>query len=366
MGCTAAVLSYSITLNPVAALVSSLVTIFNLSIFEQAVMFTPRPLGLLFYTIGLCMAVIYPQNLFLFTAIAVLTALICLTHKFATQALVFGFVPYALIFNKPYFLLSTLLGFLLAILLSKGFYLKVLKEHYNWIYYYSLHPRREHPETKLKRILGRNFWYLPIVASMIFTWVLRNEGPAYVSLLVEVIFWAFIPIVAALLVSIRAFSFLGEEYRYVEYGTVPTSVVFSSLLINSNAYYWFLSLACVVLCSISLYKFKSYIHNSSALVDSNDVSVYGSLKNQSLGKLVVLPHIRTLEINYFTGLSVAHPVRLSTPQTPEMFSNMLAKQRIEHIIKFKYYHEEFTAVVKTKGLTRIMAYTNFEVYRVTL
>ena len=129
-------------------------------------MWTPRPLGLLFYSLIILGAIFSPQNLISIIAITVLVILVILTHKFALQVLVFGLLPYAILFDKPYLILAFAIGFLLSILVSRGAYIEIFKEHISWLYFYSRHPSREGVIRKLTRITTKNLWSLAIIVLM--------------------------------------------------------------------------------------------------------------------------------------------------------------------------------------------------------
>lgn len=360
----AAIFTYNITSSLFLAIFSSFIVTFNLSTFVNTVWFTARPLGLLFYSLVVYVTILYPQNLFSIFAITVFVMLINLTHKFATQVVVFGLLPYVFIFNRLHFLLSIALGFLLAIFVSRGFYFKILKEHYNWLYYFSLYPKKSRIAVKLRTIFSRNFWYLPIVASMAYLLLMKDESLLYSDLIAKVTFWAFIPVFIAFVVSIPALSFLGEEYRYVMYGVAPVGIASSLYTASSNVYVWFVSFVCVVMSFLALFKLKRYLHDSKALVDHDEILSYHSLKNYSLSNLLVFPHIRTLEVNYFTKLRVVHPVR-PRPWNSKDIGNLLNTYRIQHILKFKGDDQTFATIKNNINMNKISEFSNFELYKLT-
>jgi hypothetical protein len=362
----AASLVYGITSNLAISIFSSFFVAFNLSVFELVVHFTPRPLGMLFYSFVVYIAILCPQNLLSILVLTVLVMLISLTHKFATQAVIFGLLPYAFIFNRPYFLLSFVFGFLLSILVSRGFYIKILKEHINWLYFYSLHPRKAHIIGKLRAIFSKNFWYLVFLASMILLFMFNNEEFLYTDLIAKLTFWAFVNIVIALLVSIRALSFLGEEYRYVEYSVFPVGIASSLLIASSNIYVWFVAFTCALLSFLALFKFKRYLHHSKALVDPDDILAYRSLRD-NLGNLLVLPHTRTLEVNYFTKLQVVHPVRKKFRSTSQHLDDLLKTYGIQYVLKFKDTDpfQIFATLMTIANLNKILVFKNFEVYKLS-
>jgi hypothetical protein len=117
---------YDITLNVGVSLFASFVVIFNMAVFELEVLFTPRPLGLLFYSLLMFVVIFYPQSLLSVIITTVLVSLIVLTHKFATQVLIFTLVPYAILFNEVSFSVFSI-WFSLSILVTGEITLKFLK-----------------------------------------------------------------------------------------------------------------------------------------------------------------------------------------------------------------------------------------------
>jgi hypothetical protein len=364
-----AITVYDLTANLTVAIFASFIVIFNLSVFELATMWTPRPLGLLFYSLIVLGAIFSPQSLFSIIAITVLVILVILTHKFALQVLVFGLLPYAILFDKPYLLLAFALGFSLSILVSRGAYIEIFKEHISWLYFYSRHPSRERITRKLTRIVTKNFWSLAIIALIVILLLQNNLDLLHTGLVSRIIYWAFIPIVIALFVSIPSLSFLGEEYRYIEYGVVPVGIAVSLLLTNSNIYPWLvllISLVCILMCSIALFKYKEYLCNSKVLVNPDDISSYSSLATYRLSNLLIFPHTRTLEVRYFTKLHVVHQVRKASgfKSDSEYLDDLLSKCNVQYVLKFKGIDpfKLFALLSNTMNMKKIATFTNFELY----
>jgi len=262
-----------------------------------------------------------------------------------------------------------MLGFFMAILVSRGFYLKILKEHYNWLYFYLRNPNKRSFTSKLRKSLANNFWYLLLAVLVVTFFVSKNEILLLNGLLAKVIFWAFIPVLTALFVSIPALSFLGEEYRYVDYGAVPVGIAISLLCFKDlQIYMWLVSIICVFMCFIALFKFKKYIHESNSLVHPDDISSYHTLRNfsarASFGNLLVVPHIRTMEVNFFTGLNVVHLVRPKKMWASGDIKNLLNRYEIKFVLKFKGCTSPLLEkLMDTVHTNKILELTNLELYR---
>ena len=322
-----------------------------------------------FYSLIVLLALFPSQNLYSIITIAVLVTLVILTHKFALQVLVLGLIPYAILFNAPYLLLSFALGFLLSIIVSRGTYIEIFKEHISWLYFYSQHPSGEPVSRKLMRILNKNFWYLAVI-TLILVLLVKNDLNVFDATQVSrIIYWAFIPLVIALFVSIPRMSFLGEEYRYIEYGVVPVAIIVSLLLTKSTNFAWLIllvSLLCIVLCFIILFKYKEYLCNSKALVNSDDISAYRSLATFGLKNLLIFPQTRTLEVRYFTKLYVVHQVRKGSgfKSDSEYLSDLLSKGDVQYVLKFKGTDpfQLFARLSNFVNMKKIATFTNFELF----
>ena len=361
--------AYALIGNLEIALFASFVAIFNLSVFELATMWTPRPLGLLFYSLIILGAIFFPQNLLSILSITVLVMLATLTHKFALQALVFGLLPFSLLFDKPYLLIAFAFGFLLSILVSRGTYLEVFKEHVSWLYFYFRHPPRQPITKKITRILTTNLWSVALIA-ILFILVLQNTLSLENTVLFSgILYWALAPTIIGLVISFPQLSFLGEEYRYVEYGIVPVGIAVSVLLLNSNSYSWLILaiiIACILMCSVALVKYKDYLNESKALVNSSDISSYRSLAAYGISNLLIIPHTRALEVRYFTKLHIVHLVRKASgfKSDSEYLNTLLGNGRVQYILKFRDNDPWglFIRISNNWNTKKIASFTNFEIF----
>ena len=364
LGSLTAYFSFALTENVYIAIISSFITVFSMAIFELQVMFTPRPLGLLFYSLIACLAIFYPQTLFTILITPLLVAAIILTHKFATQILIFSLIPYALIFNKPILILGFGLGVLLAIIMSKGVVLKIFKEHISWLYFYSRFPSRASYFLKLRDIFVRNTWYIAVIAGLAIVFY-KNSTLVSAQTTGNIIFWTFIPLVVALLVSIPNLSFLGENYRYIEYSVVPLGILSSILLASLNLFILFAFSVCLVMPILILNRYKTHLYKRKDLVNSDDILSYRLLSNYNLGNLLVFPHTRSLEVNYFTRLKVVHPVRTKETMTDsQILNSILSKYEIGHVLRFKNKdsNEKFEALTSIVNVKLISDFGYFELY----
>lgn len=361
-----AITVFGLTTNPIVALLSGLLPILSLSVFELSVMFTPRPLGIFFYSVIACIAIFFSYDLSLMLAISVLVALIALTHKFAIQILAFVLLPYSILFNELYLFVGFALGVLIAIISSRGMYLKILREHLSWLYFYSKFPSKAQFTNKLKRILIRNLWYFAILFTAIVLLLRNDQSWLTTDLGTRIAYWAFAPIVIALVVSNRHLSFLGEDYRYVEYGMFPVGLLSVIFFTGSNITVWFAFFVVFLLSFVIMIQYRKHIHRTAQLVDPIDISSYSSLNHFAEDNFLIFPHIRTLEVKYFAQVHVIHSVRPKNVSGLEHLRNLLTGYEIRYILRFKHTDQRhfFELLAGMFRLNRILSFTNFDLYEI--
>jgi hypothetical protein len=367
LGSLAALVAYNFSQNFMISILAVFVALFSMAVFELETMFTPRPLGLLFYSLLLYSIIFFSPSVILFLVATFLVSLIVLTHKFATQILLFTILPYAILFNEPYLILCLAFGFLLAVLLTKGSSLKVFKEHISWLYFYSRHPPHYSYSYKLKRTLARNPWYLLFFVA--FLSVLFLNSSLLDSLMIKMIFWALLPLIVALIVTIPKLTFLGEDYRYIEYSIVPVAVIGTISMASLNLYVLLVFFVCLSISAVVMLKYKKHIFRSKWLVDPKDLVAYQSLKDSGVSDLLVFPPNRTLEVNFFTELSVIDPIRKKESFTlTELFEDLLNKYSCKYVIHFKDVdpYDRFSVFKNMVNVERVLSFENFDVYAVGL
>ncbi len=358
----AAIITYNLTLNFVFATLSCLIVIVNLSAFDLITQFSPRPLGIFFYSIIVCITIFCPLNWFSLLSISLLVALACLAHKFTIQALILGLIPYMIIFNKPILFVSFLLGLLISILISRGFYLKILKEHIFWIRFYNF-KRKIHFAHDFSYILARNPWYL-VIFVIILSVIGNNLVFLNSDLSAKIFFWGIVNLLIALIVLIPSLSLIGEYYRYIEYGLVPVGIAIGLSMNNLNYLIIVALFIALFLSLIALLRLKKNIKDSKMLVNPNDIPLYQSLKDCCTSNLLVIPSIRTLEVNYFSQLSVVHLVR--GHGILDYLAKIIETYKIGYILKFKGTdpYALFEGIKNSLTIEKIGDFENFELHAI--
>lgn len=311
------------------------------------------------------LSVFYPTNVLSLTAISILTVLITLSHKFAVQILIIGIIPYAIIFSAPYLIVALLAGFLASFLISKGYYLKILKEHLSWLHFYSVHPSNAPIGPKLKQIALRNSWYFALAASAA---ILLLSGNLYFSdITLRIFYWAIIPLIAALIISLPVLSFLGEEYRYIEYSLAPVAIILILTLSSlQSSISTLILLIASVIPAIAFIEYRKYLKKTNSLTNQYDIQAYEILKKKGTENLFVIPHTRTLEVGYFTTLQMIHAVRTNSSSAELQLEHLLKNYKMDYVTHFRNYDKwnQFLILQSAVHLQKVQNFHNFDLYKI--
>lgn len=211
----------------------------------------PRSIGYLLFSLSFYSILFYANTtphpvLFLIGGI-IFSILTLLTHRFATQSLLFISIFFALIEKSPLYLYVFALSMLSSIAISRGYYLRVLKVHITNIIFWSknssnrfAHQVYGHvPSSKNPDLIGIIYQLLtklaPVTLLIINVWILSafiflaTNAPK-IMMLEKMAIWAiFFYVLGVLVLMIKFLIPIGEGYRYLEMTQVPTAVLSSYL-----------------------------------------------------------------------------------------------------------------------------------------
>lgn len=303
------------------------------------VQLNPRGLGALLLDAAIVL-VLFSQNSFfvggwVFWCVAILSGLMLLTHKMTSQ--LFWFLALiALVFTlNVWFLLLIFLSFVMAMLLSKGFYWKVLRAHgdivsfwnRNW-HLLAAHPVRESPlyredgyvtPTKYHRrglkgwirrgvyVVGFNPWgWMALAFAGILG--LRGWNPGAVEGML--IGWMGIILSFSVLTTVIPFmKCLGNGYLYLYNAAFPASLLWGVWFGDRQAN----DMAEIVLVFVFtafasvaglLFYFHTLRKSKTLKVDADMESMLVFLRTQPEGVVVCLPQHWHDLVAYSTGKSV--------------------------------------------------------------
>ena len=292
---------------------------------------TPRSLGYMLFT-GVFLSLYYSihlGNIPLFIAAAGLGSLIFLSHRFTTQGFLFFAGFFTLIEMNIFYLVCFVCSFVGAMIISKGFYLKVLHGHlgnlsfwYKNIKYRFYHQvkggRGTHKTTDFVFKVYNQFISIPpVVLAVTNPWVLfvfislffiSYSGIHYYLLL-----WVgFSYLLSLLTIGIEKMRFLGEGQRYLELSAFPSAYLASAFLINSfPASYGMLLVIAYIGIGIAAFVTVVVIQRKAIVKDrlrtlTPDLErMYHYLKRiKKKPRLLCIPHQITTNTIYHTGCPV--------------------------------------------------------------
>ena len=166
-----------------------------------------------------------------FLVLSILIAIILLLHKFATQVVVFTSLAFLAIGRFDY-LLSVSAGFLIATLVSRGYYLKVLRAHVNRLRSADLkHFANSRAENPLKRTVVLAVycpWLIFFIISL-FTVNWNISSPLFVSDII----WILTLTVLSVVTNFSILRVIGEGMRYLGYLVFPMAFYTVSIIDQS-------------------------------------------------------------------------------------------------------------------------------------
>ncbi len=246
-------ISFYLTGNILLSLVTQIIYVLTPIIVLENSSATPRSLGYGLFTILFISLFLFIQNnqpIFLFIAILSGT-LIFLSHRFTTQGLLFFSIFFSILDKNPVYLFVFVLSFLLAVVFSKGFYLKVLRGHLGNLVFWNKNVKyrffhqikgsyKEYKtEDFIFKLYNQFLEFPPFVLAITNPWTLPVFYIFFFAqpsdpLLFRMLSWVMLSYVLALLITwIPKLRFLGEGQRYLELSAFPTAFLASKLLFES-------------------------------------------------------------------------------------------------------------------------------------
>lgn len=338
---------------------------------------TPRSLGYTLFTVLMTLIIIllYEPNVIFFILAVIVGSAIFLTHRFTAQGFLFFAVAFTIFEKSLLFLLVFILSFLIAVLLSKGFYLKVLRGHLgnlrfwkNNINYRFAHQvkgnisHNEHHDFVFK-VYNEFLKFPPFVLEITSPWVLFTlymfifEFPTN-PILSKMVLWVVVSYVLAILtIWIPKFRFLGEGQRYLELSAFPASFLASNLLlskINSTIGLLLVALYSTIgilaLVTIIVIQRKAIINEKMRTLTPDMKKMFSYIKSlKTKPRLLCIPHQITTNTIYHTGCQVYVNASYATinkisdiyPYIRKPIRNIMKEHGLDYILLNKDYASVF-------------------------
>lgn len=293
---------------------------------------SPRPWAELFASVSLLFAVLFyhEHSLALGFLSALFGSFVLLSSRFGPQAILFLSLGLTAVLLAWEFLLLLFFAFLLAVLLSKGYYLRVLRRHIGHSNFFRT--------TLVKRFSGtthvtgwkdvmsalierknviNTFARNPIISCLVFApllillWIaaLVDFSPIFSNpILLSLFVWANVAFVVVVLISSRQLRFLGEAERYQNYAMLPICVIVPIVLVNIGvAVLWVLFALALLYSAILIRKNYSLAFRYFGITENEE-----RLSDELFSFLNQLPNERILCIPFSVSTELSYKTHHTT------------------------------------------------------
>ncbi len=325
-------MSFYLTQNIFFALLTQILYTLTPIIILENSSATPRSLGYSLFTvlfISLFLFLQTSQSPFLLISL-ICGTLIFLSHRFTTQGFLFFSVFFSL-FEKNWLYFGVfVLSLVLAIILSKGFYFKILKGHVGnlsfWFknidYRFAHQVKGNYSQFKTKdfifKLYNQFLKFPPFVLAITNPWTLpplfifltyKNLDPFYEKMLILVIFSYILAVVTTWVPKLR---FLGEGQRYLELSAFPAAFLSVKFLFDSlqgsfgqAVVLIYIALAFASFITIIVIQRKGIVTDRLRTITPSMQRMFGYLKSlKTKPRLLCIPHQITTNTIYHTGCFV--------------------------------------------------------------
>lgn len=310
-------IAYHLTGNVQISLVSQLIySLIPIIPIENSYL-TPRSLGYFNFTLAFYPLLLYHMfgNPVLLTIGLFFTTTLFLTHRFALQSFLFICIFFSIIDKTFLYILVFISGFAIATVVTRGYYLRVLRGHLANIYFWvrNFEYRFAHQiyaDKKQKKvdwvgkiyallptlspifILGTNVWAASAFLYLYLYYfnqisILKNE------MLFKMSLWVFFfYVVGSIVLKVKRLIPVGEGQRYLEMATVPSSILSAVLFFHFYTQYGSVIIILFVLALVANLTLILFAQIKGIIADKNR-SLTPDLKKtfNFINKLKLTPRI---------------------------------------------------------------------------
>lgn len=330
------IISYQLTGNIAISLLSQLLY-FSIPIIPiENSYLTPRSLGYLNFTLAFYPLMMFHINHDLSSLLIgfLFSTTLFLVHRFALQSLLFISLFFTIVDVSPFYILSFILSLTTATVITKGYYLRVLRGHlYNiffWVKNYKFRfahqiygnakPKQRDLIVKIYPLLSTlsplliiatNVW---ILSAFIYLYIHIFQIPDFPKNIVffKMSNWVlFFYIIGSIILRVKKLIPIGEGQRYLEMASVPSAIL-SSIIFYYAYQLWglpvLLLITLLVLSNISLILFiqiKGIIKDKNRSLTKELANMYAYInKLPGIPRIICIPHQITTMTVYNTKADV--------------------------------------------------------------
>jgi hypothetical protein len=235
-----------------AVLAQLIYTFIPVSALENAALL-PRSLGYALFMVGFYFLILFTStgnnNFILFGTSVLFFILTLLSHKFATQSLLFITIFMTAFEQNFYYILALILGVIGAIIFSRGYYFRIFHSHRKiWYFWMKNRTNRFAHQVYGNVSLNKNpdligiiykllTRFAPLVLLISNAWIISAFlyfyfSPAFPPVIEKMAVWIlFFYAFGCIVLLVKQLTPIGEGYRYMEMTTLPAAIL-SAYMIN--------------------------------------------------------------------------------------------------------------------------------------
>jgi len=254
------------------------------------------------------------------------------THKMATQQFLFFAIGLAILMQDIFYIFILFSIFLASLLATKGFYIKILKNNFEIVKYWSRNLpylwnhqvyestlyKNEKKAINRKGVSGlkthRIMFLIARVQLILFIFIIillwiSKKNVSQVNNLSFLFYWAFINYFTVITTTyLPFFKFIGEGFKYLIYGTFPTSFLVTyaamNLIPNIIVSYFILLILIAIDLFVQVFTLSRQMLNVNSFVDDELKEVIDILKKSKEDKVMCIPVFKAEPIAYLANKKV--------------------------------------------------------------
>ena len=340
---------------------------------------------------------------FLFIYCVVMVCILLLSHRMSVQTLLFTCIFFSIYELNVTYIGIYLLGTLLAVIVSKGFYLKILRGHLAVIEYYKQNmefryahevrglPKKGESSDDMVFNLYQKVLALPFIAIfvanpavvLVFLFItLRvfNGDVVYdgmsQALVAKFVLWAIFLLVVGIIVrSFKWAEHLGEGERYIEYVGLPIAVIGSLTVYYLYSLNPILTVIAFVFLIFFIELAAAFYIQQKVIIDDKERNISKDLweifkyidKIEGEVRVMCIPHLMSTSVMYFTKAktlstdsAIAHITDLADilPVIRKPLKEIFKKYNVNYLLLNEHYakfdelklDKNDVKVIKQKGI----------------
>lgn len=391
-------IAMQLTNNIYIALTSQLIyTLTPVVVLENSAL-VPRSIGYLLFSLAFYFLLLYsnsPEFWYLIVGL-VFSVLTLLTHRFAAQSLLFISCFFAILEKNPTYIIVFLSSMIIATVVSKGYYIRVLSTHITNIIFWSknsanrfAHQVYGHvPPAKNPDLMGVIYKLLSSLAPATLlisnVWILS----AFLFLILDIpkteifikmsVWTIFFYVLSILVLMIRFLRPIGEGYRYIEMTQVPTAILssyifytFYNSIYKTPALIIFVFLLFLNLLVILVLQYKAVIKDKNRSLTEDMRNTFRFInKLQGVPRIMCLPHQITTMVAYNTKADILVGIDSKSVQYMGDFYPVLKKPVSElakkYALDYLFLRESFAKLKDLKIRNAKIAFRSGDIVLVKL